>query len=132
MPHRRECGQPCRRPRCAVAELDVAGVPLAVVAEDGHQASLARGLERVLDRAIVALEIRVAVEHEERRPEQRQRRCIAPAVPRRLRPVERIGDLQAKRRAVADRFGDLIGEMAEAEDHPAERRDLEAAGAGDE
>ena len=65
----------------AVLELDVAGVPPVLVAVDRHQRRLAAGLESALDGRVVAGQIRIAVEHEERSPSSGSACAIAPAVP---------------------------------------------------
>ena len=111
----------------AVAELDVAGVPPPLVAEDGHQGQLARGLEGRLDGRVAALEVGVAVEDEERRAQQRQRPPDRAGGPAQLRAVERVGDLQAERRAVADGLDDLLAQVAQAEDDPADPLVVELA-----
>src|SRR5262245_59413690 len=54
----------------AIAEFDVAGVPLAVVAKNSHQSQLARSLVGLLNSRVAALEIGITVEDEERRAEQ--------------------------------------------------------------
>ena len=56
----------------AVAILDVASVPAAFVAEDGHECQLARSLESLLDGRITAVEVRIAVKDEERRAKERE------------------------------------------------------------
>ena len=66
-----------------VMKLDVARVPLPVVAEHGHQSQFPRRLVGFLDGRVVALEIGIAVEHEEGVAQQAATaRCNAPAVPR--------------------------------------------------
>src|SRR5512138_1845764 len=52
------------REDASIGVFDVAGLPLPRVAIDSHQALLAARLKRRLHRAIVALEIGIAVENE--------------------------------------------------------------------
>src|SRR5262249_10430954 len=103
----------------AVAELDVAGVPPALVPEDGHQRRRAGGLEGGLDFAVSAFQVGVAVEDEERVSQERQRPADRAGSPPQFRAIERIGNLQAERRAVADGLLHLLSQVAQAEDDPA-------------
>ena len=101
------------------AKLDVAGIPSPFVAEDRHQGQFARGLERGLNGRVVAFQIGIAVEHEERGTEQRQRLPDRPGGPAQLRAVEGVARPPGRTPAVADRLDDLLAEVAQAEDHPA-------------
>ena len=53
VPHRLSAGNLVVGEDAAVAELDVAGVPLALVAEDGHQGQSSSGLEGILEGSTV-------------------------------------------------------------------------------
>src|SRR5438477_3515624 len=54
----------------AVAEDNVAAIPLVVVAVDGHQAELTALVKGGIDRRVVAIEVRVAIEDKELVTEQ--------------------------------------------------------------
>ena len=99
-----------------VGEEHVARVPPALVAEDGHQRRASCRVERRFDRGVVAVEIRVAVEHEERLAEHRPRTSKRASRPEQALAVERIANVQPEAPAIANRLPNLFAEMPDAED----------------
>ena len=100
----------------SVFVVDVAAIPAVVVAAHRHQRRLAAGDEGARDRGVVALEIRVAVQHQERAGQVRQRRAQRAAGAERPRPVEHIPDRHVPARAVAERLAQHLAEVPGQED----------------
>ena len=101
----------------SVGELHVALVPAIVVLEHSHQAVAAARQKRGGHRLVVAFQVRVAVEHQERLAQERHRLAQRAASAERPLAVARIPHAQAVRRPVADGGLHALAKMPEAEDH---------------
>ena len=111
------------RRRCAlvifehtvVCEYDIGGVPLPVVAQDGHHRAQPAALPGGSRGTVIELQVGVAVEHQEPLPEQRL--CPADRSQRagQLRPVVAVGDRDPEL-AATDQSLELLPQIADAQD----------------
>ena len=100
----------------AVGELDVAAIELPDVAIDRHQRRLSARNEGILHRPPRDREVGVAVEHEERAAQKRQRPLQGACRAEQGRAVEDPLHVQAVVAAVADHVADTLAQVAGADD----------------
>jgi hypothetical protein len=104
----------------AVRAQHVAAIPPIVVAVYRKDGRICAVEESTRDRLIIAVQVRVAVQHEERGSNQRQRASQGAAGAKRTGAIVRITDAQAPARSVADRRLDLCAQMTDAQDDVAD------------
>src|SRR5262249_6069348 len=108
----------------SVSKLHVASVPTIVVSKDRHPPELRRPVKRRRDRTVVTGQIAIAVQDEERLPQQRKRPLDGPARPEQSRTVEGKLDLEPEPVPVRQVRADHVPEISAADDDA-----LEAVGA---
>src|ERR1041385_3909050 len=102
----------------SLGKLDVARIPPVLVSEDRHERRpTARG-ESALDGPVVARQVRVAVEHEERFSEKRKGPLDRAGGTEGSGPVEGVFDLEAEPRAIARVLPDHLSPIPGAIHHP--------------
>src|SRR5712691_3316320 len=98
--------------------LHIARIPALLVVKDGHQGRRATALKRPLYGAIIARQIRVAVQNKKRLPEPRHRLLERPSSPQQAWPIANTLDAQSKAAAVTDTRLDELAQMPDANAHP--------------
>jgi hypothetical protein len=111
MLHRRRCFRFRIPENLSFSKLDVACVPPAVIPVHRHQGVPGAAPECILDSCVIAIEIRVAVQDEKRRPEQRSRVAQSPTGAEQAVTVGGVSNLQPEARSIPDKFGNPLTEM---------------------
>jgi len=99
----------------AIGKFDVAGIEQAVILKDRHQPQSSRSNERLLDRAEIAGQVRVAVHDEEGVTQQGQRLPQRSGGSQQFVAVLRVTDVKPEAVTIADEFLDHATQVRDAE-----------------